>query len=213
MLACDLPPLSFCNFPSLGFWPTICKKPKNLGFWLVICLEALFQDKRKVAFWGCVPGTLQVHKKLRAFAANRGFQDPLTGSRGPPPQQDQRESKMHRIEVHPKGPNLEKFQDRLKFSISLENFNLAWNFQSWPPEFPTKIGVWWVARLKISSSLENFKILKFFKIWALRAPLRITGWPNRNRRNRFSRKRKRNRNRRNRYPGGNETGTGTVLSC
>ena len=25
----------------------------------------------------------------------------------------------------PKGPNLEKFQDRLKFSISLENFNLA----------------------------------------------------------------------------------------
>ena len=25
----------------------------------------------------------------------------------------------------PKGPNLEKVQDRLKFSISLENFNLA----------------------------------------------------------------------------------------
>ena len=25
----------------------------------------------------------------------------------------------------PKGPNLEKFQDRLKFSISLGNFNLA----------------------------------------------------------------------------------------
>ena len=39
---------------------------------------------------------------------------------------------------YPKGPNLEKFQDRLKFSISLENFNLAWNFQSWPPEFPTQ---------------------------------------------------------------------------
>ena len=25
--------------------------------------------------------------------------------------------------VNPKGPNLEKIQDRLKFSISLENFN------------------------------------------------------------------------------------------
>ena len=62
----------------------------------------------------------------------------------------------------PKGPNLEKFQDRLKIfqsrlkiSISLEIFN---------PDFqnsPQKIGVWWVARLKMSSSLENFKI------WAL----------------------------------------------
>ena len=28
-------------------------------------------------------------------------------------------------ETIPKGPNLEKNQDRLKFSISLENFNLA----------------------------------------------------------------------------------------
>ena len=70
--------------------------------------------------------------------------------------------------LNPKGPNLEKIQDRLKITRSLENFNLAWNFQSWPPEFPTEIGVWWVARLKISSSLENFKILNFFKIWALR---------------------------------------------
>ena len=33
---------------------------------------------------------------------------------------------------------LTKIQDRLKFSISLENFKVAWNFQSWPPEFPTK---------------------------------------------------------------------------
>ena len=74
---------------------------------------------------------------------------------------------------YPKGPNLEKIQDRLKFSISLENFNLAWKFQSWPPEFPTKkIGVWWVARLKMSSLLENFKILKIFKIWALRVVYR-----------------------------------------
>ena len=62
----------------------------------------------------------------------------------------------------PKGPNLEKNQDRLKFSISLEIFN---------PDLqnsPQKIGVWWVARLKISSSLENFKTLNIFKIWALR---------------------------------------------
>ena len=68
----------------------------------------------------------------------------------------------------PKGPNLEKFkiawnfQDRLKFSISLEIFNLDLR------NSPQKIGGWWVARLKNSSSLENFKILKFFKIWALR---------------------------------------------
>ena len=91
------------------------------------------------------------------------------------------------------GPNLEKktislerlktSSFRLNFSISLENFNLAWNFQSWPWEFPTLIGVWWVARLKFSISLENYirftlawkfqsrrAILKFFKIWALWAP-------------------------------------------
>ena len=54
--------------------------------------------------------------------------------------------------VNPKGPNLEKIQDRLKFSISLENFNLAWNFQSWPPEFPTK------NRGLVGGSLENFKL-------------------------------------------------------
>ena len=60
---------------------------------------------------------------------------------------------------------------RLKLSISIENANLAWQFQSWPSEFPTKIGVWWVplARLKFSMSLENFKILIFFNHWALRA--------------------------------------------
>ena len=89
-----------------------------------------------------------------------------------------------------KGPNLDKkpislerlkFSSfRLKFSIWLENFNLAWNVQSWPWEFPTKIGVWWVARLKMSISIENFirfnlawkfqsraQVLIIFKIWAL----------------------------------------------
>ena len=56
----------------------------------------------------------------------------------------------------PKGPKIEKIQSRLKISISLEIFNLDWNFQSWPSDFPTKIGVWWVARLKFSISIENF---------------------------------------------------------
>ena len=42
------------------------------------------------------------------------------------------------------------FQSRLKISILLEMFNPG------PSEFPTKIGVWWVARLKISISIENF---------------------------------------------------------
>ena len=50
----------------------------------------------------------------------------------------------------PKGPKIEKIQSRLKFSISLEIFNL--NLQNFPP----KIGVWWVARLKFSISLETF---------------------------------------------------------
>ena len=66
------------------------------------------------------------------------------------------------ISQFPKGPNLEKIQERLKFSISLENFNLAWNFQSWLQNSPQKIGVWWVASLKFSRSWN------FFKIWALR---------------------------------------------
>ena len=50
----------------------------------------------------------------------------------------------------PKGPKIEKNQSRLKFSISIEIFNPG------PSEFPTKIGIWWVARLKISISIENF---------------------------------------------------------
>ena len=72
-------------------------------------------------------------------------------------------------EGFPKGPNLEKFQDRLKISRSLEIFNFSLEILN--PDLqnsPRKIGVWWLARLKISSSLENFKILTFFKIWALR---------------------------------------------
>ena len=58
------------------------------------------------------------------------------------------------VRVHscPKGPNLEKFQDRLKFSISLEIFKIAWNFQSRPPEVPTK------NRGLVGGSLENFKL-------------------------------------------------------
>ena len=32
-------------------------------------------------------------------------------------------SRRHGLSRNPKGPNLEKIQDRLKFSISLENFN------------------------------------------------------------------------------------------
>ena len=47
------------------------------------------------------------------------------------------------------------------FKLSLEIFNLAWKLQSrlkfsiltW--EFPTKIGVWWVARLKFSTRLKT----------------------------------------------------------
>ena len=70
--------------------------------------------------------------------------------------------------ANPEGPKIEKIQSRLKLSISLENFNLDWTFQSRPSEFPTKIGVWWVARLKFSISLEIFKILNFFNLWALR---------------------------------------------
>ena len=68
----------------------------------------------------------------------------------------------------PKGPRIEKFQSRLKFSIPLEIFNLDWKFQSRPSEFPTENRGWWVARLKFSISLENFKILNFFNLWALR---------------------------------------------
>ena len=70
------------------------------------------------------------------------------------------------------GPRIEKNQSRLKFSISLENFNLDWTFQSRPSEFPTKIGVWWVARLKFTISLEIFKILIIFSLWALRDVLK-----------------------------------------
>ena len=83
--------------------------------------------------------------------------NPAQGSRG----FGQKNSRRLWRSRRPKGPNLEKFQDRLKFSISLENFNLSWKFQSWPPEFPTE------NRGLMGGALENFKILNFFKIWAL----------------------------------------------
>ena len=63
------------------------------------------------------------------------------------------------LEFSDKGPKIEKFQSRLKFSISLEMFN---------PDLqnsPQKIGFWWVARLKFSISLENFKISQIFSIF------------------------------------------------
>ena len=74
------------------------------------------------------------------------------------------QSSADTVFADPKGPNLEKNQTRLKFSISLEMFNL--DLQN----SPQKIAFWWVARLKISISLENFKILKFFKIRAFCGP-------------------------------------------
>ena len=56
------------------------------------------------------------------------------------------------------GPKIEKNQSRLKFSISIDFFNLDWNFQSRTFRIPTKIGVGRVARLKISISIENFNL-------------------------------------------------------
>ena len=48
-----------------------------------------------------------------------------------------------------------KKPSRFKFSISLEKFNLAWNVQSCPSEFPTiKIGLWRAARLKFQPCLK-----------------------------------------------------------
>ena len=56
----------------------------------------------------------------------------------------------------PEGPAIEKIQSRSKISISLEIFNLAWNFQSRTFRIPHKKRVWRVARLKISIPLEIF---------------------------------------------------------
>ena len=70
----------------------------------------------------------------------------------------------------PKGPKIEKFQSRLKFSIPLE-MKISISLEIFNPDLqnsPQKIGVWWAARLKFSISLENFKILIFFNLWALR---------------------------------------------
>ena len=53
---------------------------------------------------------------------------------------------------NPKGPKIEKIQSRLKFSISLGNFNPDWDVQSWPSEFPTK-----KIRGLVGGSLEIFQ--------------------------------------------------------
>ena len=78
--------------------------------------------------------------------------NPKNYPEGPARQIDVSRQKLspHCLEAIPKGPKIEKNQSRLKISISIEIFNLG------PSEFPTKIGVWWVARLKISISIENF---------------------------------------------------------
>ena len=74
---------------------------------------------------------------------------------------------------HPKGPKIEKIQSRLKISISLENFNLDWKFQSWPSEFPTKNRGLLGVEIEIFNLDWKFQsrraILNFFNLWALRA--------------------------------------------
>ena len=75
---------------------------------------------------------------------------------------------------YPKGPKIEKIQSRLKCSISLEFFELAWRFQSWPSlnqNSPQKIGVWWVARLNFSISIENFNPSGRSWIFSILGPL------------------------------------------
>ena len=57
-------------------------------------------------------------------------------------------------------------------SISLENFNLDWNFQSWPSEFPTKNRGLLGVEIEIFNLEWKFQsrraILNFFNLWALR---------------------------------------------
>ena len=70
----------------------------------------------------------------------------------------------------------------LKFSISLEIFNLDWKLQSWPSEFHIK------KRVLVGGSLEMFNlawkfqsrraILKIFNLWALRGVYdNLLAWP------------------------------------
>ena len=81
--------------------------------------------------------------------------------------------------VVPKGPKIEKFQSCLIFPISLEIFNLDWNFQSWPSEFPTEnrglVGAlaWkFQSCLKISIPEGD---LEFFQSLALRGIFSMAG--------------------------------------
>ena len=73
----------------------------------------------------------------------------------------------------PKGPKIEKIQSRLKISISLENFNLDWKFQSWPSEFPTKnrgllgVGIE-IFNLDWKFQSRRAILRHFFNLWALR---------------------------------------------
>ena len=73
---------------------------------------------------------------------------------------------------NPKGPKIEKIKSRLKCSISLENFNLDWTFQSPLEIFPTKYGGSVGGPLEIFNLAWKFQswraILNFFNLSALR---------------------------------------------
>ena len=65
----------------------------------------------------------------------------------------------------PEGPTIKKNQSRSKFSISIENFNLARKFQSRRLDFPTK------NRAAVGGSLENLILARNFQsrseFWSL----------------------------------------------
>ena len=63
-----------------------------------------------------------------------------------------------------------KFQARLKFSISIENFNLAWNFQSRTFRIPHKnkdFGGWLAWNFQSREWKFQSRFI-FFNLWALR---------------------------------------------
>ena len=80
--------------------------------------------------------------------------------------------KAMRFQSAPKGPKIEKIQDRppgLKFSIEIENFKRATR------QTPIFCGEFWRSGLKFSIEIEIFKRdwnfqsrLNFFNLWALR---------------------------------------------
>ena len=70
--------------------------------------------------------------------------------------------------LNPEGPTIKKLWSRSKFSISIEIFDLARNFNLDVSISPQKIGPRWVARSKISFSIEIYNLdrnLVFF--WSL----------------------------------------------